>query len=80
MLPQTQKSHLQTTLYHPFVTVLITTRTPNGGEKMDNDFPVECCRDGYSPCKGEVVVRAMAVAYEIPAFCEKHWAEISRGR
>jgi hypothetical protein len=21
-------------------------------------------------------VRAMAVAYEIPAFCEKHWDEI----
>lgn len=48
---------------------------------MENDdFSVECCRDGWSPCEGEVAVRALAVAYEIPAFCEKHWGEVSRGR
>ena len=47
---------------------------------MNEEFSVECCRDGWSPCVGEVAVRALAVAYEIPAFCEKHWDEVSRGR
>ena len=47
---------------------------------MDNDFPLECGRDDWSPCEGEVVIRALQVAYEIPAFCDKHWAEITRGR
>lgn len=45
-----------------------------------DDFPVECCRDGESPCAGEVVIRALAVAYEIPAFCDKHWDDVLRGR
>lgn len=47
---------------------------------MNDDFPVECVRDGASPCEGEVAVRALAVAYEVPAFCEKHWDELSRRR
>jgi len=45
-----------------------------------DDFSVECCRDGESPCAGEVAVRALAAAYEVPAFCEKHWEDTLRGR
>jgi hypothetical protein len=45
-----------------------------------SDFPVECCNDGFSPCEGKIAVRAMQVAYEIPAFCEKHWDEICDSR
>jgi|APGre2960657404_1045060.scaffolds.fasta_scaffold15833_3 hypothetical protein len=48
---------------------------------MENyDSPVECVKDGFSPCKGEIHVRTLAVAYEIPAFCEKHWSEICDSR
>jgi len=43
---------------------------------MDDFDVLECVMDGYSPCSGEVVIRALGVAYEIPAYCDAHWDEV----
>lgn len=44
---------------------------------MENqDSFLECVNDGFDPCEGEIHIRALAVAYEVPSFCEKHWGEI----